>query len=100
MPNLNDHPQNSPNFKQMLKNINVTGKNMWQLIKQVINHQYSELSYLNIAYGWKICNLLTTSNGEFNMKYLQIFASLLLYIVWVLFNMLYNAVILNINIQK
>ena len=36
-----------------------------------------------------------TSNGVFNMKYLQIFASLLLYIVWVLFNMLYNAVIRN-----
>ena len=45
MPNFNNRPQNSPNFKQLLNN--TPGANTQSLIKEFINHQYSELFYLN-----------------------------------------------------
>ena len=54
MPNLNNRPKNSPNFKQLLNN--TPGANTQSLIKQFINHQYSELFYLNIVHSGKICS--------------------------------------------
>ena len=60
MPNLYNRIQNSPNFKHLLNS--TPWANIYSLVKQFINHQYSELFYLNIVYSGNICNLTMTYN--------------------------------------
>ena len=60
MPNLNNRPKNTPNFKQFLNS--TPRANIYPLSKQFINHQYSELFYLNIVYIGKLCKLTMTLN--------------------------------------